>query len=816
MAEQPIQSRIAEVHFAEPPQGGYSYRIPPEMNDLEPGCRVRVSFGNRLRLGFVTKISEDEEREGLKDIDALIDESSLLTSDVFALARWLADYYLCDIGEAIAAAFPAGLKSVSKPHFKLSTSGRAEPWIDTESGSTADLWRALAATPLTQQQIKKRFADGIALLEKFKRRGWIETTEVDTRQLKQSYEDVYRRTDLFISEAPNSPLPKSAVKQQILRDLLYNNAELKASEIRQTVSGASVSLRAFIKRGWLEVRKVETTFLGKHQDGLAETALDTPTLSESQISVANDVSTAIRLMTYEPFLLHGVTSSGKSLIYLEAVSTALEMGRGVIVLVPEISLTPQLAGRLRRRFGELVGIIHSGLQNKERQHIWQMTRRGKIRVVVGPRSAVFAPVENLGLIIVDEEHDDSYKQDSPPPRYHGKAAAFFRASHCGATLLLGSATPDVVSYYNARQGRIKLLELSERHMGSHLPEVRVVKWGTNGSGSLFSPQLRDRIADRIDRNQQTILLVNRRGFATIILCSDCGATVKCPNCDITLRYHRTETKFECHYCGYRQRVLERCPECKGARLKYNGIGTQRVERELELLFPSAKVARLDLDTSRRAGGSAEMLRGVAEGNFDILLGTQMVAKGHDFPNVTLVGILGADIEIMQTDFRSLERSFRLLVQASGRTGRSASGGEVIIQCLNPTHPALRWVQAADYSALYHAEIAFRQPLQYPPFGRLVGITLRSEEQAHVIDAGDRFRQEFLARLPEASLLGPAVPDIERLEGFYRRCLLLKLPSHGGATTMRIKETIKTTAETISRIFGGDKLIVAIDVDPVET
>jgi len=763
----------------------------------------------------VTAIVEGEDRTGLKDIQAIIDEAPLLPDDVFELAKWISEYYLCDIGEAIATSFPAGLKSAGKPHFKLSKAGQAEPWIESESGVTADLWRALSFKSLSQQQIKNRFADGLTILEKFRRRGWVDIVDGELQVIQQSYEDVYRRTDKFTEEYSKITLPKKAVKQNRLLNIFSTQASIAASELRQAVPNSLDAIRSFVHRGWIEVQRVERERKGKFLEGLAETANEVPIFSESQTSIANTIGTAICKGGYDSFLLHGVTGSGKSLIYLEAVATALERGKGVIVLVPEISLTPQLAGRLKRRFGSLVGVIHSAMQNRDRQQIWQQTRKGQLRVIVGPRSAIFAPIENLGLIIVDEEHDDSYKQGSPAPYYHGKAAAFHRANHSGATLLLGSATPDVVSYYNAQKGRIRLLELPERHQGLQLPEVRVVKWGSFNTGSLFSPQLKDRIANRLEQNHQTILLVNRRGFATIVICSDCGATAKCPNCDVTLRYHRSDAKLECHYCDYRQRVLDKCPECHGVRLKYNGIGTQRVERELELLFPSARVARLDLDTSRQAGGANEILRGVAEGNFDILLGTQMVAKGHDFPKVTLVGIIGADLEILQSDFRSIERGFRLLVQASGRTGRSKTGGEVIIQALNPTHPAFRWVQSADYKSLYESEIAFRQPHHYPPFGRLVSITLRSEDQSIVIGAGDRFREEIMRQIPDISLLGPAIPEIERLEGFFRRRLIVKLPSHSGSMTIKIKESIKSVTETIVRTFGSDKLLIIIDVDPIE-
>lgn len=807
--------RIAEVHFGEPPTGGYSYIIPEGFLNLEAGCRVRVPFGNRERTGFVTDISTGRPDMELKCLSGIIDESPLLPPDVLDLTRWLADYYLCDPGEAISAAFPAGLKSGGKTRFRLSPDGKAEPWIATESGHSADLWRALQNTPLSLQQIKNRFPDGELLLGKFKKRGWIETVDSNIVNFTQNYEIVYFRTDRFSAELTSTKIASNAIKQTALAALLVGSKSLGRKDIfRQIVSPAG-AISAFLKRGWIEARQVAAERSSGGQNSLQETAGSPPELSEAQRSIVDEISDSINKQVYQPFLLHGVTGSGKSLIYLEAVASALRAGKSALVMVPEISLTPQLAGRLQRRFGELVGIVHSGLENRERQAIWLAARSGKIRVVVGPRSAIFTPLSNLGLIVVDEEHDDSYKQDAPPPRYHGKAAAYYRASRSGATLLLGSATPDIVSYYNALQGRIKLLQLMERHQQGIFPDVRVVKWGGINQGSLFSPQLRDRISDRLNKHQQIILLVNRRGFATIIICGDCGESIKCPNCDITLRYHRADQKLECHYCGFRRKVTTSCPVCSSPRLKFNGIGTQRVEKELDFLFPEARTVRLDLDTSRQSGVASKVLNDFAVNKYDVLLGTQMVAKGHDFPNVTLVGILGADFEFVQSDFRSLERGFRLLVQASGRAGRSNLKGEVVIQCINPTHPVLRWVQATDYLALFKAEIAYREQLCYPPFGRIVSITLRSEEQSLVEEAGNAYRKELEAISPEAKILGPATPEIERLEGLFRRRLMVKLPAHSGSTTAKIKTGIKSASEIISKRFGSAKLYVTIDVDAIE-
>lgn len=805
--------RLAEVHFAEPPLGGYTYRLGAAV--VEPGSRVRVPFGRQMRVGFVTRLDDGADEPGLKDVSEVVDATPLLPPDLLELTKWLADYYLCDWGEAIAAAVPAGLKPRGRPRYRLTDAARAEPWIEGEAGPTADLWRALAAQPLTQLQIRRRFPQGEVCLGRFRRRGWVEAVEAETPHLSESKEILYRWTGAIGFDEAQLSLPKTAARQRRVIEMFRDNdGELGRREISSIATGMGIALRGLVKKGWVEARSVRRSYLSAVQEGLAETAAAAPELSPRQQMAIAEVRNALRAGGYRAFLLYGVTGSGKSLVYLDAVRAALDTGRGAIVLVPEISLTPQLAGRLRRCFGDRVAISHSGMSARERQQIWHLARSGSVSVVVGPRSAVFVPVQRLGLIVVDEEHDDSYKQDAPPPRYHARAAALFRASRAGAVILLGSATPDVVTYQHTRAGRIRLLELPERHQGAGLPAVWVVKWGAQAAGSVFSPQLRSRLEARLERGEQSILLVNRRGFATYVRCPECGSVAKCPNCDITLRYHRVGIKLECHYCGFSQRALDSCPECLGARLRYGGIGTQRVERELELLYPAARVARMDLDTTRGAGSAQDILQGLADRQFDVLLGTQMVAKGHDFPGVTLVGVLGADGELMQPDFRSLERTFRLLVQASGRTGRAGSG-EVVIQCLNPSHPALRWVQSSDYRSLFDAEVRFRQPLRYPPFGRLVAITVRGEDVEAVVAASASCRELLAGGLKGYSLLGPAAPAIERLDRLHRRRLLVKLPATGGAAVQAAKEAIRTMAAEIGKRFGPKELQVMVDVDPSE-
>jgi len=610
-------------------------------------------------------------------------------------------------------------------------------------------------------------------------------------------------------------LPIKAVRlRRAIEILIETDGTVTQDKLSRLESGLSPIMRNLLRKGWVSCKQVPVSRLSSIQAGLSETAATEPELSPEQIEIVRDVRRSLEAGRYQSFLLHCVTSSGKTLVYLETIAAALELGKGVIVMVPEISLTPQLTGRIHRRFGGRVVVTHSRLSDAERRDVWRMIRSGAVRAVVGPRSVVLTPVCDLGLVIIDEEHDDSYKQSDPAPRYHGRDVALYRASRADATVLMGSATPDVCSYMNAHRKRYKLVELKDRHGEGSLPDVWVVQWGSDGSGGCISPKLKKGIQKRLESGERVILLVNRRGFSTVIRCPECGDVAKCPNCDITLRYHRTGQKLECHYCGFVQKVIDKCPKCGSSRLFYGGVGTQRVERELQLLFRDARVVRMDLDTTRRHGAHQEILERFAKGEFDIMIGTQMVAKGHDFPDVTLVGILSADLEWLISDFRAVEKAFRLLTQASGRTGR-AGKGEVVIQSWEPAHPLLRWVQEHNYHKLFEAEIEARKELNYPPFGDLISILIRGPNRETVNDAASWLRTDLEGKVSDCVILGPAPPPVERIENLFRRRLLLKLPRRDTRVAGHIKRILKDKVAELRSCYRRDNIRIIVDVDPVE-
>ncbi len=834
-------SRLAEVHFLTPPfssplagqggikggypiTGGYTYQVPDHLNIESIGIRVRVPFGRTVRIGFITRLFNELDQSlnhsitqlpNYKNIIAPFDLTPLLSADLMELTRWMADYYLCGWGEAIAAAIPTGLKPRRNVKYRLNQVALNEPLIENESSPAGDLWRGLKQQPLSLMQIQRRFPNGKALFQRFRQNNWIESVEVEVKRSATVFDTLWKWTDEISYEEAIEKLPSNAKRMNRAVELLsQSNGSIIQRELSKIEKGLNPAMKSLMKRGWIASKHVPRDRRSIAQLGLQETASSPPQLSERQTEVVQQIQSAIESDTFTPFLLHGVTGSGKTLVYLEAIASALQAGKNVIVMTPEISLTPQLTGRLYRRFGDKVIVTHSGLSQGERQDAWRLIRSGVGKVVVGPRSTLFAPIEKLGLIIIDEEHDDSYKQSNPAPRYNGRDAAIYRAMKCDAVVLLGSATPSVTSYHNGLTGRWQLLELPERYGDVKLPDVRVIKWGIGGEGTMLSPPLKSRVEQTLENGEQTILLVNRRAFSSFIKCPDCGEVAMCPNCDITLRYHRVGQKLECHYCGYGERVYDLCPHCKGQRLRFSGIGTQRVEREMQRLFPDARIARMDWDTTRRAGSHQEILSQFARKEYDILLGTQMVAKGHDFPGVTLVGILAADFEWILPDFRSIERAFRLLVQASGRTGRDGKG-EVVIQSFSPSHPMLRWVQAHDYRALYDSEVTAREMLKYPPFGRLVIVTVRDEHQDSVIAAAEHVKDQLSQVIQTGTILGPATPPVERVEGQYRRKLMIKFPSHVNSAVRKDKTTIRNVVNQAVKLYNRKKVKIVVDVDPVE-
>ncbi len=565
-------------------------------------------------------------------------------------------------------------------------------------------------------------------------------------------------------------------KQKKILQFLKSNEGATVPEIELFTDGSRAIVKTLEKNGYVEIieKKIERNPLANKKIQKTENLK----LTDEQQSAYNKVALDITTNSYEQFLLYGVTGSGKTEVYLQLIGKALEQNKTAIVLVPEISLTPQMIDRFIARFNkDEIAVLHSKLSIGERYDEWNKIKEGKAKIIIGARSAIFAPTENIGIIIIDEEHDSSYKSEAIP-KYDAKEIAKKIAKENNCPLLLGSATPDLATYYKAQQGKITLLELTKRANNSKLPEVEIVDLKmelANGNRSMLSIKLHDEIEQNLKDKRQTILFLNRRGFSTFIMCRECGYTVKCKNCNISMTYHKTENKLKCHYCGYEENVVTICPECHSDKIRYFGTGTQKLEQEINKIFPEASTIRMDIDTVTKKNSHEEILNKFKNENIDILIGTQMVVKGHHFPNVTLVGVIAADSSLNIDDYRANERTFQILTQVAGRAGREQLDGKVVIQTYNPDNFSIICAQKQDYEMFYNTEIALREQLKYPPFCDIILIGFNSLSEKELIDASTKIYNYLKTNLngQEFNVLKPMPSPIDKIQNRYRWRIIIK-------------------------------------------
>ena len=632
-------------------------------------------------------------------------------------------------------------------------------------------------------------------------------------------EDAGWRERLFVRALTVSgEFPKLPKRQQEIWNLVEERRELPLAELLELTKTTASTVRKLEDRGLVSI----TSEVSERDPYARETILPTQNivLNPAQKQTLSEITKAMDAENpSHTFLLHGVTGSGKTEIYLQALAHALEQGKGAIVLVPEISLTPQTVERFKARFSSgklqtLVAVLHSHLSAGERHDEWHKIRDGRARIVIGARSAIFAPVEPLGLIIVDEEHEHTYKQEEAP-RYHARDVAIMRGQMENAVVVLGSATPSMESYANCKKGKFTLLNLPERVDDQKMPHVRVVDMRQamfkEKGPPLFSPQLKEAITQRLERGEQTILFLNRRGYSTSLMCPKCGYVAECPNCSVSLTYHRIEQKLSCHICGHNARVPNLCPneKCKNPAIRFAGTGTQKVEEVLAKLFPKARVKRMDADTMKRKDDYRQVLGDFRAGKLDILVGTQMIAKGLHFPNVTLVGIIYADSALHQPDFRAGERAFQLLTQVAGRAGRGDVEGEVFVQAFTPFHPAIQFARRHDFVGFYEQEIEFREQLKYPPASRVALLTLKGRSEEKVKFSADHLKRELekkLKALKDLVIAGPAPAPLLRAENFYRYQIMLR--------TRAMSALSRELAVIVQLLTLPDDVTLAVDIDPV--
>jgi primosomal protein N' (replication factor Y) len=786
-----------------------TYRV-PDAFDVQPGRRVLVPLGPRKATGIVLRVGARlapgiEAREVVR----VLDTDPVLSPDLLELGLWIADYYLAPAGEVFRAMLPLRTETRRVRRLRLLDAGRRrlEELSDSllqevrTSEESALLAYLLAHPEVSFETVREKFPEAIALALK---QGWVAIAEVERER--------GRRRTFTVRLA--GPLPErvpklSPVARRIIEAL---EREGQVGNHRQLLQSARASLSALQKLRQEGLIDLSESLPGP--SGSLRAAEPWPEPTPAQAAVLDELSRELDAQRFQVVLLHGITASGKTEVYLRLIARCLERGRSALMLVPEIALTPAMQSQFVERFGGQVAVLHSGLSETERHETWWRVRRGQAKAVLGTRSAVFAPLADLGVVIVDEEHDSGYKQEETP-RYHGRDVAVMRAKRAEALAVLGSATPSLESYWNARQGRYRLATLVERIGGRRLAEVEIVdmrqEFRETHTQVPVSRRLREEIEAQLRSSAQTMILLNRRGYSWFLLCRSCGQSQRCVNCSISLTYHRREHRLICHYCGYTASIPARCPACGSEYLYYVGEGTEKMEHKFAELFPEARVARLDRDVARRRGQFEKVLEDFRDGKTDILVGTQLIAKGHNFPGVTLVGVVSADIGLGLPDFRAAERTFQLLTQAAGRAGRGDTPGRVLVQTFYPEHYAIRLAAEQNYEGFFSKEMGFRRMMHYPPVSALANVIAQDTQLARAAlvakQIGD-FLTPFEGPAQGLKILGPGPAPLARIEGRYRIQFLLK-----SASRVRLNALLRQLQDHCEE-QGIPPRCVMIDMDPV--
>ena len=778
---------------------------------IQPGCQALVNLARHKAsayTGYVWSLEEasDGECDG-EVLDMLNGGLPVLTPVMLKLALWISDYYAALPVDCLSTALPAPLRSVVDDVVELAGFQLGSPDLRVKStGLRRNILKELvSAKRLTVRQLRKRLGrkELYAALAELERAGLL-TVRKSFVETKPRTVTAWRLASA-LPEEPEKLVARSRKKREAYEMLASHPEQLfhaEDGEISRAMFNSLVTL------GLAE--KIETAAPSKERLRFEEPQKEITALGKHQQHALDVLGEALRKEKFQTFLLHGVTGSGKTLVYIELLRRVLAEGQTAIVLVPEISLTPQTAARFRHYFGDGIQIMHSAMSDREKYDTWQRLRQGKARIALGARSTIFAPLENVGAIIVDEEHDAAYKQDRTP-RYHARDTAVMRAMFENALCVLGSATPSFESYRNALEGKYTLLELPERVDNARMPSIKLV-WmpGSQRVTPSISGALYDAIRERLKRDEQVILLQNRRGFAGSLLCLDCGHTPQCRHCNIPLVYHASDHTLRCHYCGHIEPFRQRCPACKSENLFYKSSGTERIEEELNKLFPDEKILRMDVDTTSTKDAHASLLTAFREKRARILLGTQMVAKGLDFPEVTLVGVLMADIGLNLPDFRASERIYSLLMQVAGRAGRSSMPGEVLLQLYNRDNELFQHIIRADYRHFFEAEMAARRELAYPPFTRLIKFECSSPSETVAEKGAVALREHLRPQVPEefGAILGPAPAGINKIKGRFRFQLILKLSGIKLPSALLRQVQYDTLGA-----FRGENLVITVDVDP---
>ncbi|CCE58906.1 TPA: primosomal protein N' [Staphylococcus argenteus] len=781
----------------------FDYLIPERLvSVIQPGIRVVVPFGPRTIQGYVMEVTTQPDSQldmsKLKSIIEVKDIKPELTPELIALSEWMSATHVIKRISMLEVMLPSAIKAKYKKAFMLKD--------DTEV--TADILKRFDKNGFYYYKDAQKNND-IASLMSLLQAGIIEEKTILSQNVTKKTKRAVRIIDGFNPDEVLAKLEK-IIKQYDLYAFLSEEQHktIFLSDI-EDMGFSKSSLDGLVKKGYVE-KYDAIVERDPFKDRVFEQESKRQLTTDQQRAYAA-INEKIINQEQATFLLHGVTGSGKTEVYLQTIEDVLNQGKQAMMLVPEIALTPQMVLRFKRRFGDDVAVLHSGLSNGERYDEWQKIRDGRAQVSVGARSSVFAPFKNLGLIIIDEEHESTYKQEDYP-RYHAREIAQWRSEYHHCPVILGSATPCLESYARAEKGVYQLLSLPNRVNQQALPDIDIVDMRTElseGNRSMFSKDLREAIQLRLDRQEQVVLFLNRRGYASFMLCRDCGYVPQCPNCDISLTYHKTTDLLKCHYCGYQETPPNQCPNCESEHIRQVGTGTQKVEELLQQEFEGARIIRMDVDTTSKKGAHEKLLTEFEKGNGDILLGTQMIAKGLDYPNITLVGVLNADTMLNLPDFRASERTYQLLTQVAGRAGRHEKAGQVIIQTYNPEHYSILDVQKNDYLTFYRQEMEYRKLGKYPPYYYLINFTISHKEMKKVMEASQHVHKILLQHLTEKALvLGPSPAALARINNEFRFQILVKYKSEPG-----LLQAIQFLDDYYHEKFIKEKLALKIDINP---
>ncbi len=819
----------------------FSYGIDDELLDENLiGRRVLVPFGkaNKLITGFVIQENENYNLDAeLKKVVKILDDEPLFTDKFLEFAEWMSGYYLCGIGEVLKAAIPTGMTIESNVKIKLSIDLNSIDFneIGLKGNRRIEILKELenytGFVNVSSLEKKLKIKISKTQIDFLVEKNLIEIENSISEDVKPKFVKTVAIADEYLEDEELlskvfTKLEKSSPKQYKLLLFIYSlmterkKPILISEAVHKTKSSISV-LNSLRKKNLITVSDIEINrYFYDSENMLAKRDESKLMLTFEQENALIKINNAVNNNEFKTFMLFGVTGSGKTLVYIHAIINAIAKNKTAMLLVPEISLTPQLIDRFNMVFPQQIAVLHSKMTDGERFDEWRSIKNGTKKIVIGARSGIFAPLQNLGLIIVDEEHENSYKQDAPDPRYHGRDSAIMRGMIENAVVVLGSATPSIESLYNAKAGKFELLEIKGRADGAKLPKIKIVDMVDARKNhqviNSFSKELLDMIVDRMNKKEAVILFRNRRGFANYLQCNECGAVPECKNCSIKLTYHKSINNLKCHFCGYSTIAYKRCPECGNDSFRIAGYGTQRIEEELAEYLNSvninAVIDRIDLDSTKKRGEQRKILQKFANGETDILIGTQMVAKGLDFDRVTLVGVINADLQLYISDFRASERTFQLLTQVSGRAGRHKDyAGEVIIQTSHPTNYVFKYAGQSDYDNFYLTELDIRRKANYPPFSRFVFIEIKGSKDEDVEHYGFKF-YNIIAEINKSLIIyKPVLPVVFKVMNYYRRIIIVKSPKRKSATAELI-ELLKKSHSEFLKIYPNSNVTIKIDID----